>query len=370
MAKYEIEVWDKTGGKLADIRPICQNLQWSRTRNDAETLSFEINQYLYNRLVNALGYKNNPLSFMEAGRTDLRVKRNGQYLFGANLISIAYSGDTNTVKKTINATGYLNYFSKRYFTGSYTNQYQEDILWDVIEQVESVDNGDYGVRLGNVIGGNQVRRDRTYSEKEVKSLFQQMSEVINGPDFEFTADKKLNIYAAQGVYRPSLRLAYPGDIAGFSWTRSVENIANQVIGKGSGNGDDAVSATATDNEGAGYCYLRQKIATYNSVEQETTLQQNINAVVAQGSMPFEVPSLTIQNDVLDLNQLGVGDTVMVDMSGAGDAELARINGPYRIEQISCAVDSNDSESVTLTFDDYNIDEIISQQQPEDTGGEI
>lgn len=364
MAKYEIEVWDKTGGKLADIRPMCQNLQWTRTRNDAESLSFQINQYIYNRLITQLGYKNNPLSFLEAGRTDLRVKRNGKYLFGANVISISYSGNENTVNKTINATGYLNYYAKRYYTGIHRGEYQENILYDIISILNTEDGGDYGVRPGVVVGGEKVKRDRTYAEKEVKSLFKQLSEVIDGPDFEFTADKKLNIYEAQGVYRPSVRITYPGNIQGFSFTRSIENIANKVIAKGSGNGDDTRAATVIDQVGAEYCYLREKIATYNSVSSESTLQQNAQAVVAYGSSPFEVPSLNIQNDVLDLNQIGVGDTLIVDMSGTNDAELARINGPYRIEQISCSVDDNDSEAVTLTFDDFNIDTIIASQQPE------
>ena len=54
MAKYEIEVWDKTAGRIGDIRPMCQNLQWSKTRNDAESLSFDIDQNLFNTYLNRI----------------------------------------------------------------------------------------------------------------------------------------------------------------------------------------------------------------------------------------------------------------------------------------------------------------------------
>ena len=37
-------------------------------------------------------------------------------------------------------------------------------------------------------------------------------------------------------------------------------------------------------------------------------------------------------------------------------------GFYRIEKIDCSVDENDAETVTLTFDDLDIDDIIQSQE--------
>lgn len=364
MTKYQIEVWDKSGKRLGDIRPVCSGLQWTRERNEAESLSVTINQENYNKLLKAIGYGDSPLSFIEAGRTDLRIKRNGQYLFGVNVISIGYEGDANDVTKTINATGYLNYYAHRYVTTSYHQVPQEEILYRVIEQMNREPNGDYGVRRGFTRIGKVFIRDRNYDTKEVKSLFQQMSKVIGGCDYEFTADKKLNIYSAQGVFRSDVRIHYPGNVAGFQWTRSVDNVANVIIGKGSGNGDDCVTARATNDLSGGYCYRREKVVTYNSVKQYDTLKQHVDSICNSIGMPFEIPSITLKNDVVDLNQIGVGDTVDVDFSKSGDADLSRIKGMYRIEQISCSVDENDSESVTLTFDDYNIEDIIANQDQE------
>lgn len=362
MAKYEIEVWDKTAGRIGDIRPMCQNLQWSKTRNDAESLSFDIDQNLFNIYLKATGYLDSPLSFIETGRTDFRVKRNGAYLFGANLVSMSYSGDETTVKKTYNAAGYLNYLSHRYINASYTGWYQEDILNDVLAKLQSQPGGDFGFTRGATVMGMRVKRDRTYVDKEVKTLFTQLSEVINGCDFDFTADKKLNVYAAIGRYRPSLRISYPGNVTRFNFTRSVENVANVIIGKGSGTGNDGVQATASDTIAADYCYRREKIATYNSVTDRNTLQQNVDAVLNATKQPFEIPTVILQNDTLDLNVVGIGDTIHLDMSESPDLELRRIDGNYRIEKITCSVDDTDSEEVTLDFDNLDIQKIIDQQQ--------
>lgn len=358
MAKYEIEVWDKTGGRLGDIRPLCSNVQWTRTRNDAETFSFDINQEIYNKLIKTIGYDKQPLSFMEAGRTDFRIKRNGQYLFGVNLISIAYSGDESTVKKTIQATGYLNYFNQRYITASYNQWWQEDILNDVIAKAQQTTGGNFGITRGATVGAHKIKRDRSYENKNIKEVLTDMSNVINGPDFEFTADKKLNIYQHQGVFRPNTKITYPGNVQSFSFTRSVENIANSIIGQGAGNGSDATLVTMTDATSANYCYMREKISQYKDVSVEDTLQEHVASELAQNAMPFELPSLKLQNDTLDLNELSVGDVVYLDMSKSKDAELSRITGYYRIEQISCSVDDNDSEEVSLTFDNYKVKEIV------------
>ena len=38
MAKYEIEIWDKEGRPIADIRPICHNFSWTKTLNGSESV--------------------------------------------------------------------------------------------------------------------------------------------------------------------------------------------------------------------------------------------------------------------------------------------------------------------------------------------
>lgn len=362
MAKYEVEVFSKDGRPLGDIFHLCSGFKWSKTRNDADMCSFEIDLTKYEQYIQMIGFGDNPHAFMDVGKTDIRIKRNGLYLVGANVIKFGYQGSGESVKMSVSASGYLNYYKKRYADIAYTNTPQQDIMWGVIDACNQEFGGDYGVRRGIHIGST-VRRDRNQLRKEVKSFLQQISEVSGGCDFEITPDKKFNTYEAQGVHRPDTRFEYPGNIAGFSFERSVDNVANFVYGIGSGNGEDAIQVTAEDTDSESAIYRREMIATYNSVTEIDTLQQNANAVLHYAKDPIELPNITIENGDIDLNTVGIGDTVYVKL--AGNKSIANIDGFYRIESLSVSVDDNGWETVDITFDDIDISEIISKQE-EDT----
>lgn len=359
MAKYEIVVFAKDGRPMGNIFALCKNFQWSKTRNDAEQVTFDLDLNLYEQYIETIGFGANPLDFMEVGRNDIRIKRNGTWLIGANIIKFEYSTEDPSITMKVSATGYLNYYKRRYVDINYTNTAQHLILWGVINQCNAMTGGDYGVRQGVHVGAT-VNRTRVQLRKEVKSFFQQMSQVINGCDFEFTPDKLLNTYAAIGTYRPTMRLKYPDNIASFNFGRSVEKVSNYIYGIGSGNGEDAIQAQSEDATSESYLYRREQIVTYNSVTDTTTLSQNINAVLHYSADPIELPTITVADGVLDLSDVGIGDTLPVELTG--NKSLAHINGLYRIESITCKVDQNGAELVDLTFDDIDVDAIVALQE--------
>ena len=190
-----------------------------------------------------------------------------------------------------------------------------------------------------------------------------MSQVIGGPDFDFSPDKKFNTYAAKGAYRPDVRLTYPGNIQEFSFNRTVEKVANYIYGIGSGNGDDAVQSTAEDTTSENYIYRREKVMTWNSVVEQDTLDEHTNASLHYYKDIIELPSVTLKDNTLDLSQVDVGDTISLEL--LSNISLRHVNGFYRIEKIDCTVDENDSEKVQLTFDNLDIDEIIEEQESDD-----
>lgn len=360
MAKYKVVVFSKDGKAMGNIFPLCENFTWTKTRNEAEQVSFDLNLARYEEYITKIGFGDNPFNFMETGRNDIRIMRNGQWLLGANVVRFKYKGGSKGVTMSVSASGYLNYYKKRYIDINYDDTPQEAILWGVINAANQLYGGDYGVRQG-VHRGGTVPRDRHQTRKEIKSFFQQMSQVLNGPDFEFTPDKLLNTYDAIGSYRPDIRLVYPGNIAGWEFDRSVDNVANFIYGIGSGNGEDAPQAEAEDMVSEDYLYRREQIATYNSVEDETQLQQNIDALKHYAANPIELPTITVEDGVLDYSSVGVGDTLPVDMRG--NKSVAHIKGYYRLESITVKVDGNGAETGDLTFDDIDVTEVILMQEP-------
>ena len=361
MAEYKIEVYSKNGKCLGDIRHLAQRLKWTEQRNAAETVSFRMDLARYEEYVKKTGMR--PYDFMDAGTTDIRVVRNSKDRVGAHLIKAAFSPNDPSVDIELNFTGYLNYFKDAYVDADYDKTGQGDIAWGVINQYQGKQDGDFGIRRGRFTSLGKNPRQRHQKRANVKDFLVRLSNVIDGPDFQFTPDKKFNTFDAMGSYRPDIRLSYPGNVASFGFERSVDSLANYVIGIGSGNGDDAPSTYATDPYSRKALYRREKIVTFSSVVRETTLQENTNGVLELLKDVRELPSFTLSDGVLDLNDVGLGDTIYIEMNGY--IMFEHIRGFYRIEKIEVDVDENDAEEVTLTFDNLSVDDIIAQQEEDE-----
>lgn len=359
MGRYEIEVWNKNGVLLGDIRHLAEGLKWSKQRNSHETVDFTMDLAKYESYIASIGVSANPYDFMEVLATDIRIKRDGKYLIGANIIKFGYSPADPSVRMSVSCTGYLNYFKDQYLDIGYTNVPQGDILWGVINQTQLKTGANFGITRGDKTS-TLMNRDRNFTRKNVKDFLVQMTNVIKGPDFEFTPDKKFNSYDAMGSYRPDIRLVYPENVDSFSFERRGDVLYNYIYGIGSGNGDDAVQAFASDSFSMTDYYRREKIASFNSVVREETLQENTDGVLEITKDVRELPSFTVHDGILDLNDVGIGDTIYAELRNF--KSLEHIKGFYRIEKIDCAVDENDAETVTITFDDFSIDDIIQTQE--------
>lgn len=364
MAKYAIEIWSKDGIPIADIRQICTSFSWSKTLNGSESVGFTVDLKRLEDILKASGYAGDPFGFMEVGRCDIRIKRDGKYIVGANIYRFNYTSSHNSITMRVECVGYLNFYKTQYISAEYSNIPQQDIMWDVISRCNEKTGGDYGIRRG-IHSGDTVYRDRSYERKEVASLIQQMSNVINGCDFEFTPDKLFNTYQTKGTYRPSVRLTYPGNIQAFNFTRTLDKVANYVYGIGSGTGDEAIQSQAEDVNSEDYLYRREKISIWNSVTDQDTLNEHTDSVLHAGSEIIELPNITLRDNELDMSEIETGDTVKVILGGF--ASISHVSGDYRITSIACNVDDNDSEEVTLSFDGLDIEQKIQNQENEDNG---
>lgn len=354
---YKIEVWNKSGIQLGDIRHLAHDLKWTEQRNAPETVSFSMDLKEYEDYVAMIGMT--PYDFMDAGVTDIRLVRDGVERIGAHLVKFDYSPDDPSVRVDLSFSGYLNYFKDAYVDVAYSNIDQGDILWGVINQYQSKPYANFGITKGSNVSRG-MKRDRNQIRAQVKDFIVRMTNVIAGPDIQFTPDKQFHSYDVMGNFRPDIRLSYPGNVDSFGFERSVATLANYLYGIGSGNGDDAVAVTSQDTASMVERYRREKIVTFNSVVHEATLQQNTDGVKEVSKLVYELPVFTLHDGVIDVNDIRVGDTIFGEITGYKSFE--HIHGNYRIEKMAVDVDDNDSETVHLTFDDIDIDNIISSQE--------
>lgn len=205
----------------------------------------------------------------------------------------------------------------------------------------------YGIRIGSL--ATVGVHDRTYNQTNVKNALQDFTSILTGSfDFEFTYDKIFNTYAKMGTQRPDVIFEYPNNIITISVPTDGSQMANEVIGLGSGNGTQAQATYTGDNLSSQLSYqLRQSVFTSNAVDNsDNGLTDQVNAQLATFSFPLVLPTITVDgNKAPFVTDYHLGDYVRIVIND--HPLLQYINGMYRIERITINIDDNDSESIDL-----------------------
>lgn len=367
--RYEIELWSQTGVRIADISALCLDRKYTLQRNEAEVLTFSLNLFAFESYCqNNLG-GTDPHTLLAPYVTDVKVKRAGQYIFGAQVVDLTFDlaqesgggagATTSDYRVLVTCTGYLNLFKDRYVTKTYAATEATSIASDLLTTTQAQTNGSVGVTIGSSPYLTGVNRDRTYQRDNVKLKIQELTTLIDGRfDFSFTWDKKFQTYGQIGAKRNDLKLIYGGplsNVAGFSLDRSGINLFNKIYGLGSGFGADQLQSTQADNASQLNYYVREQIQQFNSVTLQPTLDQNTTAAVTLAKDILELPVVTVTGNQLPATFLSVGDRIPLQVNN--HTWLSNINGLYRIEQMEVTIDENDFESeIKLTFDNYGVNQ--------------
>ncbi len=371
---YEFEVWSASGSRIADISSLCFNRRYTMQRNEAETLTFSVNLFAFEAYCkNNLGGID-PHIIIAPDVTDIKVKRNGQYLFGAQVVDVSFDlaqdmsrageggggaqAKSSDYTVTVTCTGYLNLFKDRYVTKTYTATEATSIASDLLTTTQAQTNGSMGVSIGTAYATG-ILRDRTYQRDNVKLKLQELTQLQDGVfDFQFTWDKQFKTYAKIGARRTDIQFTYGGplgNVAGFQLDRSAINLFNKFYGIGSGFGTDQLQSTQIDNTSQLNYYVRENIAQFNSVVLQATLDQNTIGAVALAKDILELPKITITGKEIGSTFLSVGDRIPLNV--INHTWLSNINGLYRIEIMDVTIDENDFESaISLTFDSWGVNQ--------------
>jgi hypothetical protein len=369
---YEIELWSQTGVLIADISALAKNKQFTMQRNEAETLTFELDLFAFEKYcLNALN-GTDPQTLIKPYVTDVKVKRAGQYLFGAQVVDVnfQFAPDTSTPGSSggvsapqylvnVTATGYLNLLKDRYVTKTYTATERTAIAADLITTTQAQTNGSVGISNSGSPYSTGALSDRTYQLDNVKLKLQELASLSDSPfDFNFTPTKVFQTYGKIGARRQDINLIFGGplgNVAGFALDRSAINLFNKIYGIGSGFGTAQLTSTQVDTASQLNYYLRETIDQFNSVILQPTLDQNTITAVSLAKDILELPVITITGKELPATFLSVGDRIPLMV--LNHPWLASINGLYRIEKMDVTIDENDFESaIVLTFDSYGVNQ--------------
>lgn len=372
---YEIELWSQSGTRIADISTLCFNRKYTLQRNEAEQLTFDINLFAFeNYCLKNLGGAD-PKVLIQPYVTDVKIKRAGQYLFGAQVIDVNFDlaadfsrageggggaqATSSDYRVTVTCTGYFNLFKDRYVTYTYSQKERTFIAGDLITQTQAQPNGSVGVTLNSTQYATGLLSDRTYQRDNVKLKIQEMAALSDAPfDCSFSYNKVFSTVQKLGARRQDVSFIYGGplsNVMGFTMDRSALNLYNKVYGIGSGFGTDQLTSTQADTTSQLNYYVREKIEQYNSVVLQPTLDSNTTTAVALAKDLLELPKITINGDQLPGTFLSIGDRIPLKVNN--HTWLSNINGLYRIEQMDVTIDENDFESeIVLTLDTYGVNQ--------------
>lgn len=353
---YELELWDTNDVPVADISSLAKNRRYSIKRNEAETLTFDIDLDALNRLAASIGAQSRTILWPY--QTEVKVKRDGRYLFGSYVVEAIPTFDKRSATLQVKCVGYLNLFGDRYTNNVYNATEATEIACDLITSTQAQANGDFGVTIGAQQYVTGYDRDRTdWRFKRIKDAIQELTRLENGRfDFKFTWDKQFETYQQLGSVRQDVVLRYGegSNILTVTVPTEAQSLYNKVYGLGYGFGDDQITSTQSDVTSQLNYKLREGIVQYNSNQTQEVLDENTSGYLLSVKDMLQIPQVTTNRFGIDLGQTSIGDRIQVDLSAYD--YTSNIDGLYRIEQIDVGLDDNDDETITLAFDDFGVDQ--------------
>lgn len=141
VVSYDIEIWDwKTNTYVADISAIVNSdldIEW--VLNDVETVTFSVDLIQFEKKCKAMGVT--PAEVLTPYVHDIRIRRNGEYIVGAQVVETNFQIDNDAPPKIqVKCTGFLNLFKDQYITESWSGYTYAQIARKLVEGAQTAEN--------------------------------------------------------------------------------------------------------------------------------------------------------------------------------------------------------------------------------------
>jgi hypothetical protein len=297
--------------QFADEITTFQNLSWNDKLNGFGNCSFELN-------VNDKKLDFNKFLPM---RTHIAIYENSSLVFFGPFVGLSGNYQDVEGKATIYGANYYYHLTKRFSDNlvNFVGVEQTSIIWQLINQIQTRGNGN--LRITNDTTSTGINRDRTYEYQDIAEAINNMSEVINGFDFEFKCEVDANNnpdYVRFITYYPKkgqLRNMQPLKIGTSESSQLIsfsydDTFYNTITGLGQGSGD--VITSFTQNTALQVSYTRiESVKKYWNVLLQNTLDQKVQNELQENSIPVVQVGLKINPNYEILFE--VGDEIPIDL---------------------------------------------------------
>jgi hypothetical protein len=243
MAHYNVVLADQGGNTL-----------WSITEYETIQLEFPLRDYSRIPSVPLDGLGGPQVEDAQELIHDLIVYRDGEKLFRGR---INYSQDSigperhTTQFSAVDYRGMLHrriLWEPRLYGAPVPEASvdQTDIAWDLINYTQALPNGDLGITRGSSTPTGRTR-DREYEAGQViGSLLDNLSDVIDGFDYEVSPEKVFNLYYPERGTEKNFPLILGGNIQEVIRTVSAPDFANAIRASGAEPEHDPESVDPPD----------------------------------------------------------------------------------------------------------------------------
>lgn len=354
---YTIEIYNSSGERLADISELCLTRTYQLRRNRSEDIRLTLNLEKAQQLAQDLG-----LGFYDlyaAGINEIRITRGNRVMVGGQ-IAYAHPRLNRASDPTleIRAWGFLELLSFRYLddldqTVSFTNQDMGQIAWQMIDQSQKLygePSADFGITQGTIQTSRTITQTWAPWTQTLKEILIGLTEREDSVDFEFTPDKKFNVYyPGMGTTKTDVVLAYPGNITNLGAPQDATQLVNLSYNRGEGNGDSQFTANTLNEASWSIFKIRHRVDDYPSVKDTATLAQKGSETLRLYDAPVVIPELVMDGSQEPfIGAYWIGDWVKVSIDPLRYPAFASLDDEYwRINEITCVVNENDHEEVTV-----------------------
>lgn len=363
MSLYNVELWNRGTQIFGDIHWMT-SLRWRMVLNGVYSIDLDVNAAEFERFCALIN--EDPNNVMKPLVTDIRLKRDGSYLMGCNVIEAPLVTSDGGDRIQVTADGFLSLL-ERYETKTYTQVKAEDIAWDLINTTQTT-KGSLGITRG-VNLANSAPRDKTYTDTRVPDAIINFTNYASKTfEFEFGHDRTFNTYDTMGSARTDVAIVYPLKAGGlidqssgkiliqgrdFKGNRSGAQLYNRTIGKGYGIGDETLTYTDSTTGAISQTeyFVRENIRTWNSVKDMNTLQEHTAGEVRLTKDLYNLPELKINGRDFFGAGLKLGDRVYVVQN---KHKYCKMDDFYRIIAVEGLVGKEDQEDLTVTFDNFRV----------------
>lgn len=345
-SKYTAEIYSRTGSLIAIFSDVMTDRKFKVIRNRAGNASWNVDMDTLEQIASDINV--HPRSVIGAGQNEIRIRRNDRYLWSGRIMDYKSKLSAKERSTAIQAVDWFWLLSKR-VTGVLSEHSSIDagaIAWDEINTTQQKTYGDLGITQGTI--QTTQSRDRTYERKNIRELIEELTEIINGFDFEITWDKVFNVYSQIGVKRQNVFFEYPGNIKELEIETSALKIANKIYATGQGFGDGQLESSYEDTSTQAVYGLNEDVENYPSVTETTTLTQHAQEEVTLRKAPTQIIEAIVDGNVEPtIGSYWIGDRVKVRVK---DHPLYdNINAYYQVDEIEVKVDEDDSETIKLVL---------------------